>query len=204
MLGLLLTAILTALLAGCGSLPRDGGDVPASPDSGGVTGDEAAVEIQGVESCRLLSRLYPAQSGDLPDDALTSLTLPCLTQGPLVDLARLRGRPVVVNLWASWCGPCRAEMPILQAAYTKFGEQVQFVGVDTKDNAEPAADLLRSVGVTYPQLADVDAGLLASLRIPGLPVTVIVSPDGAIVEKHIGAFDGEDLDKVLTELVSAG
>lgn len=200
-LGLLLAALV---VAGCGSLQRDGEARAPSPGTSEGARDEAAVEIRGVESCRALTRMYSSKSAGRPDGSLASVTLPCLTPGPPVDLARLRGRPVVVNLWASWCGPCRAEMPILQAAYEKFGEQVQFVGVDTRDSAEPAAELLRSVGVTYPQLADIDAGLLTSLRIPGLPVTVIVSSEGAVVEKHVGAFDGDDLDNLLADLVSDG
>ena len=132
------------------------------------------------------------------------MTLPCLTPGPAIDLAQLRGKPVLINLWASWCGPCRDEMPILQAAYEKFGDQVQFVGVDTKDSAEAAAGFLVSVGVTYPQLADVDAGLLASLRIPGIPVTVILDSDGAVVEQRIGVFEADSLDSLLADLVAEG
>ncbi|GAB3662715.1 hypothetical protein GCM10027596_24790 [Nocardioides korecus] len=119
-----------------------------------------------------------------------------------MDLSRLHGKPVLVNLWASWCGPCRQEMPILQAADTRYGQRVQFVGVDTSDGAEAAAAFLTQVGVTYPQLADSDAMLLKHLRIPGLPVTVIIGADGAVVERHIGAFEARDLDAVLDRVAN--
>lgn len=114
---------------------------------------------------------------------------------------RVRGKPVVVNLWASWCGPCRKEMPILQAAHARYGERVQFVGVDTADGAEVAAAFLTKVGVTYPQLSDADATLLKHLRIPGLPVTVVIGADGCLVERHIGALGARDLDVLLNRLV---
>ena len=115
----------------------------------------------------------------------------------------MRGKVVVVNLWATWCGPCREEMPILQAASEQFRDRVQFVGVVTKDSASSAAGFLPAVGTTYPQLLDVEAELLNSLRIPGLPVTVILDPAGTIVKKQIGAFEADDLDSLLADLVEA-
>jgi thiol-disulfide isomerase/thioredoxin len=75
---------------------------------------------------------------------------PCLTAGPVVNPARLGGRPVVVNLWATWCEPCRKEMPILQAADERSGARVQFLGVNTKERPEWAAEFLQEVKVTYP------------------------------------------------------
>lgn len=164
-------------------------------------GIQDPVRVPGVESCRRVSRLVvPAPSDPQPD--LPSKRLPCLTQGPSVDLSLVRGKPVLVNLWASWCGPCRKEMPILQAAYTRFGQRVQFVGVDTSDGADAAAGFLTKVGVTYPQLADSDAALLKHLRIPGLPVTVIIGTDGSVVERHIGAFETRDLTDLLNRVAS--
>ncbi|GAB3668680.1 hypothetical protein GCM10027596_39850 [Nocardioides korecus] len=119
-----------------------------------------------------------------------------------MDLSRLHGKPVLVNLWASWCGPCRKEMPILQAAHTRDGQRVQFIGVDTADGAEVAAAFLTKVGVTYPQLSDIDATLVKHLRIPGLPVTVVIGADGAVVERHIGAFAARDLDSLLDRVAN--
>lgn len=59
-------------------------------------------------------------------------------------------RPVLVNLWATWCGPCREEMPRLQAAYERFGDRVAFVGVDTQDDPQAAGEFLDEVGLTWP------------------------------------------------------
>jgi len=110
---------------------------------------------------------------------------------------------VLVNLWASWCGPCREEMPILQAAYERYGDRIDFVGVDTRDAAPHAAAFLRAMRVTYPELADTEGELLNQLRIPGLPVTLVLDSDGAVLDKHIGAFDGSDLEDLLSRVVSS-
>ncbi len=94
-------------------------------------------------------------------------------------------------------------MPILQAAHERFGDRVQFVGVDTRDGAPPAAEFLQAVGVTYPQLADPDAQLLKQLRIPGLPVTLMLASDGRVLDRHIGAFEGESLSNLLEQFSAA-
>lgn len=200
-LPMMVVIVLVGLvLSGCGQGPAVPG--PASLRGGGdsdIRWEPATVE--GLQGCRALARLSSPGSS-APSDGLESLRLPCLTRGPGVDLAQLRGRLVLVNLWASWCGPCRKEMPVLTAAAERFGEQVQFVGVDTADAPDPASDFLEEFGVTYPQLADPNAVLLKRLRIPGIPVTLILGPDGSVVDKHIGPFDADELTQLLEEVVA--
>lgn len=150
-----------------------------------------AVEAYGVEPCSRLPVM--SDGGDVVGERLTELTLPCLTGGPVVNLAQLGGRPVVINLWATWCGPCREEMPILQDAYERLGEHVSFVGVNTKDDPDSAAAFLEAVGVSYPQLVDVDGQLLAHLHTPGLPVTVVLDPSGRVTNRHVGPLTSDEL-----------
>lgn len=202
-----MAAVPVALLAapivafsGCASTPNR---VVTANENQTVAkiGRQDPVLVKGVESCQVLARLVaraPAEStSDFP-----SLSLPCLTDRSDVDLSRMRGKPVLVNLWASWCGPCRKEMPILQAAYHRYGARVQFVGLDTSDSAESAAKFLNETAVTYPQLADSDAVVLKRLRIPGLPVTVILRADGSVFDRHIGAFEKQDLEKLLDKVAN--
>lgn len=66
------------------------------------------------------------------------------------QIGRLRGTPVIVNMWGSWCGPCRVEMPLLQRANVRYGKRVAFIGIDVKDSDASAARLLREVPVGYP------------------------------------------------------
>lgn len=196
----LLLALIVAF-SGCASTQDEVVAANENPEAQEI-GRQDPVRVKGVESCRVLARLVP----HAPLEAATafpSLSLPCLTRGPDIDLSRMRGKPALVNLWASWCGPCRKEMPILQAAYHRYGDQVQFVGLDTRDSADSAAKFLHEVGVTYPQLADSDAVALKGLRIPGLPVTVILRADGSLYKQHIGAFKGSELETLLDK-VAAG
>lgn len=164
----------------------------------GPSSEYQPVEAPEVESC---GGLPSATTGTVEGDRLPALELPCLVAGPPVDMADLGGKPVLVNLWATWCGPCRDEMPILQDAHTRYGDKVAFLGVDTKDNPERAAAFLQEVGVTYPQVVDLDGRLLSEhLRVPGLPVTVVLDAEGGVVRKHVGPFTEQSLDALIREV----
>ncbi len=128
----------------------------------------------GVEPCPSTTAA-PVQGG-LPD-----LTLPCLGGGRDVALSGLRG-PLVVNVWASWCGPCRSEMPALQAFHERYADRVPIVGVDYEDpQVEAAFDLVRETGVTYPLVADPQSSLQGARPFPGLmglPLFAFVDEQG--------------------------
>ncbi len=161
--------------------------------------DHEPITVAGVDSCNTLAKTADVGA---TRQRLPALTLPCLTPGADVDLSELGGRSTLVNLWATWCRPCRDEMPLLQENYQRYAGQVAFVGVNTQDDAASAGEFTR-VGVTYPQVVDVDGDLLRHLRIPGLPVTVLLDENGEIAAKHIGELDQESLDELLRN-VAAG
>jgi len=100
---------------------------------------------------------------------------------PDVEVASLRG-PLVVNLWASWCGPCREEMPVIQQFHEQHGERVQVLDIDYEDpQVESAMDLVGETGVTYPLLADPQSSLQGAGPFPGLmglPMFAFVDEDG--------------------------
>lgn len=123
------------------------------------------------------------QHNRLPD-----LQLVCLGTGPSVDVARLAG-PAVVNLWASWCYPCRQEMPLLQRAH----DNVRVVGVNTNDTQAAALRFLPKVGATYEQLDDPTGRLATALHAPGLPYTVAIDAAGAIVWHKAGVMAASDV-----------
>jgi len=107
-----------------------------------------------------------------------------------VDTATLVGGVTVVNFWASWCGPCRHEMPMLAEVAADSGGAVRFIGIDTQDQPKAAAELLRSTGVRFEQLYDPEGELLRRLRIvQGLPVTLVLDREGAIALRSIGEID---------------
>lgn len=136
--------------------------------------------------------LDPCPPGDPNPDAaipgLPSLTLRCLGHGPDVDLSRLRGTPLVVNVWASWCPPCIAEMPILAAAASELRGQVQFLGVDIQDRDASALAMMRDFEADFPSVVDEPGVIRGEMAISGPPVTFFVSEQGVITGRHDGAL----------------
>lgn len=140
----------------------------------------------GIDDCPRVDA--PAEPAD---DALPQVSLPCLGGGPDVTLSALRGKPTVVNLWASWCGPCEKELPLLQRL-ARTGK-VRMLGVDFQDpQPGTALELARDSGVTYPSVADPEGKVAEPLQLVGLPVTVFVRPDGRIAETVHGEYTTYD------------
>ena len=124
------------------------------------------------------------------------------------DLDGLRGRVVVVNFWASWCVPCREEMPALEEVsqgYAEAGKPVTVVGVDASDVRSEAAKFLAEVGVTYPTVYDqqgLRGGVAASWSVTGLPQTWFVARDGSRAGRVGGRLTVDDLRSRVDELLA--
>lgn len=114
-------------------------------------------------------------------------------------MGQLRGTPVVVNLWASWCVPCKAEMPRLATAATRH-PGVQFVGVDTLDSREGAEAFIAEFSVPFPSLFDPEGAVRTELEGFGLPVTVFFDADGEQFAKVEGELSQSDLDEALAAI----
>nr|WP_246324376.1 TlpA disulfide reductase family protein [Petropleomorpha daqingensis] len=171
--------VLTALLAGCTSADQESplhtrGVEPdsASDDATLPCPDQADVTAKG-------------------DQVLPPLAFDCLGGGTL-NLGRAPGVPTVVNLWASWCGPCRQELPLMQQLSDAAGGQVQVVGVVSKDGVDQATSFAADAGTTFPSAFDGDGELMTKLGLQGLPATYFVDADGAITYAKIGVFPSYD------------
>ena len=127
-------------------------------------------------------------SPDAAIPGLPAVTYRCLGHGPDVDLSTLRGTPLVVNVWASWCPPCIAEMPILTSAAADLRGQVQFLGVDIQDRDAAALEMLTAFGADFPSVVDEAGEIRGKLAISGPPVTFFVDERGVIVGRHDGAL----------------
>jgi thiol-disulfide isomerase/thioredoxin len=103
-------------------------------------------------------------------------------------IAALRGYPVVVNVWASWCGPCRFEFPVLQKLSAQYGKRVAFLGVNTEDSDDAAATFLREEPVPYPSYTDTDKDIFDSLDAVGLPDTAFYDETGQLVYLKQGPY----------------
>lgn len=140
---------------------------------------------------------------DASSDRLPDLELPRLGDGPALRLSTIDG-PAVVNLWATWCAPCRREMPEFEAVHLERGDVVRFIGVNIGDRADAAARFIDEVGVTFENYLDIDGELNEALRTATLPVTVVTGPDGSIVTVHSGPMEADELIEELEKALEQG
>ncbi|MFA7325000.1 MAG: TlpA disulfide reductase family protein [Candidatus Nanopelagicales bacterium] len=159
----------------------------AGSDTGYIAGDGSIVVVP------------PSQRVAAPD-----FTLPTLG-GPTFTLSKQLGKVVVMNVWASWCAPCRAEAPELQSVWRQSqGKDVQFVGLDTRDSATAAQAFVRRFGLTYPQAIDTDGQVQLLFRdnLPAqaIPSTLIVDAKGRVAARILGATTESALRNVIDDV----
>lgn len=141
-----------------------------------------------------------ASCGSSPDgdgarddsDILPPISLPHLGTAEPLLLGEIDG-PVVINLWATWCAPCRRELPDFEQVHGEIGDDVRFIGVNLGDRASDAARFIAEVGVTFDQYLDEDGTLNERLGTATLPVTVITDDQGRIAVIHSGPMDADEL-----------
>jgi thiol-disulfide isomerase/thioredoxin len=113
--------------------------------------------------------------------------------GGATTFAAYAGTPLVVNVWASWCPPCKTEMPDFQEVHEALGSSVRFVGVDRADDTADAMSFVRRTGVTYDIVTDPDDRFTRALEISIMPTTLLVSADGVVVATLSGAQSADQL-----------
>lgn len=155
------------------------------------SGDDEGRDSTGVTTTGELQEPRPAPA----------FSLDLMNSDATVTLDELQGKTVVLNFWASWCEPCREEMPALQASSKSSGDVVVFVGVGAKNDKQPDAEaFVDEFGVTYPIGRDTEGGDALAGRIekdygvPGYPATFFITPDGMINQIVFGALDTDQLE----------
>lgn len=141
------------------------------------------------------------RAGGAPRPLPTTRLAPVTGQEFAGILVGLRGRPVVVNVWASWCPPCRAEMPLLERAGRTYRGRVAFVGVDSKDDRAAAAAFLDEVGVSYANVFDGSGDVRRDLLLRGFPTTYLFGPDGTLRTAVVGGISEQRLAAHLDDLL---
>jgi peroxiredoxin len=121
------------------------------------------------------------------DEVTPGFDLPLLSSSGRLSSEDLRGSPVVLNFFASWCGPCREEAPRFESAYQKYKDQgVRFVGVNVQDRIETARRFVEEYGITFPVVVDADRKLAEQLEVYGLPQTFFIHENGALAGTKTG------------------
>ena len=139
---------------------------------------------------------------DGADVRLPGVEVETLRSGQAFRLDELEG-PAVVNLWATWCAPCKRELPEFEAVHRSLAGEVAFVGVNIGDDGDEAADYLDDLGITYDQYLDVDSELTAALKTATLPVTLIIDDAERIALRHIGPLDQDELIEAIEQARAA-
>lgn len=139
--------------------------------------------------------------------------VPTLEPGGLVEatpasyeaiLEALQGKPLVVNYWATWCEPCKDEMPRLVEAARRYEGEIQFLGVDVEDGAEAAREFIEEMDIPFPSVADPKGEIRRAEEIVGLPTTQFYRADGELAFVHSGEIGADDLSERLEELARIG
>lgn len=177
---ILAAGVAALATAGCGSVGRLGRFIP-----GTQTGSSARAESE-------------------PDAAAPDFTLKLLDGGEF-KLAAYRGRPVVLNFWASWCGPCRAEAPVLEEAWQQYRDQgVMVVGIAVQDREETARAFIKEFGLTYPIGLDGDDRVATLYQVTGLPTSVFIDGRGRVRHRWVGAIGKSRLTLLVDDLLAGG
>ncbi len=178
-------AFLAVTLVACGQQPAAGTPVNA-PEGSAVIATESRLIDQGHGA--------PVSGDPAPD---FSYTLP---DGTTVRLSDLRGTPVVLNFWATWCLPCVEEMPVLQEAYEAGGGKLAVLAVNRNELPAAIARFSQSVPVTFPLIANISGDIGDRYAVTSLPVTYFIRRDGTISARHIGALNARALAEQLEAL----
>lgn len=129
------------------------------------------------------------------------LTLPLFNGGNII-LSSLRGKPVVINFWASWCPPCREEAPILEAVWRRYKDKdVIFIGVNIQDAEADARAYIKEFDITYPNGPDIRGKITIDYGVSGIPVTFFVNREGLIISRWVGAISERVLVSRIEELL---
>ncbi|HVF19862.1 MAG TPA: TlpA disulfide reductase family protein [Mycobacteriales bacterium] len=179
----------------------------ACTSGGGTTPDpleSVALRPIATDDCPAAAELLTAeQVAAASGDRLPDVTLPCIGSDRTVALRAIGGTPTVLNLWASWCLPCKKEMPAFQAVHNVAAGRVRFLGVNVADTSENSArGTIQETGIAYASVRAEGRDLLRALSVPGPPMTLFVDARGSLVHRAVGELTADELRGLIREHLS--
>lgn len=167
--------------------------------------------IAGLTACGGFEQAPESTSGEgATDFEITLYQGEDVLGGPTVKLSEVlaQGRPVVLNMWAGLCPVCRVEMPVLQEAHVKYGDQVLVLGVDLGPftglgSEDDARALLTELGITFPAGSVLDTSVLQKYQVVGIPTAYFIKPNGEIVQQWSGALAEQQLSEYIDTLIQS-
>jgi len=125
-----------------------------------------------------------------------------LFDGRSITLSDLKGKPVLINFWASWCGPCRDEAPVLERGWRAYKDKgVIFIGVDVRDEEKAALAFIKEFNITYPNGPDTTNRISINYGVTGVPESFFVNRDGVVIRRHVGATNEQQLKRYIEEIL---
>ena len=123
--------------------------------------------------------------------------------GNKVRLSDFAGKPIILNFWASWCVPCKKEMPDFNEKYLEYGDEIQFLMVDfaRDDKIEDAQKYVSDMGFEFPVYYDIDGDAFLAYEITAFPTTIVFDADGNVVDRYRGTISGETLQSVIDKIL---
>lgn len=174
----------------------------AGCSDGQVGRSDSAGQTRYVESSGVVTIVPPDDRQQAPE-----FSGPLLGRAGEFDLAQAKGDVVVLNVWASWCPPCRSEAPALQAVSVELADQdIQFVGINVRDNETDARAFEQEFGLTYPSVVDTDSSLLLAFRdtLPpsAIPSTLVIDREGRVAARILDEVTQTSLRDLVADIAS--
>jgi cytochrome c biogenesis protein CcmG/thiol:disulfide interchange protein DsbE len=137
-----------------------------------------------------------ASDAELEPPLAKNFSLEPLNGNVEISLEEFKGKPVVVNFWATWCGPCKLEMPFFEKTWREYKDKgVVFIGIDVMDDKDSAVDFIEKLGISYINLYDPSGKTSNSYGVVALPATFFIDKNGNVAVKHYGSFLGNQAEK---------